>query len=75
MLEEETDFVRFMQKFRLLEKKVDLKISNTLNLQEKKYVENNRFPKIQLAKGEDTSSSDDEKNNSKYSPIKPQGSL
>ena len=46
MLEEETDFVRFMQKFRLLEKKVDLKISNNLNLHEKKYVENNRFPKI-----------------------------
>ena len=71
-LEKETDIVDFMQQFRILQKTVALKLK--LNFEEKKFVENNRFPKIQLS-GPGTSSSEDEKMNSKYSPIKSASSL
>ena len=53
-MEQETDIVHFMQQFRVLQRTVALKLK--LSYEEKTFVENNRFPKLQLS---DSSSDDD----------------
>ena len=57
--------MHFMQQFRVLQRTVALKLK--LNYEEKTFVENNRFPKLQLS---DSSSGDDARSRKSHGTVK-----